>query len=446
MQSTRIKEEQRNLTKEQRQAVGLLSIGTFLEYFDLMLYVHMAVLLNELFFPKYEAFSAAIMTAFAFCSTFVFRPIGALIFGYIGDKAGRKTTVIITTTIMALSCILMANVPTYAEIGIAASIIVTVCRILQGMSSVGEIVGAELYLTETINPPIQYPIVSFIAVASVIGTTVALGVASLVTSFSLNWRIAFWMGATIALIGSVARTKLRETPDFADAKRQLEQTFENIKLDKDKLKNSLIWNEKVNKKTTLYLFIINCSWPVCFYFAYMHCGNILKSSFGYSSEQVIHHNFLLSIVHLVGLSFISYLSYKVYPLKIIKVKLIIFSIFILLSSYILDRITDPMYLFLLQSFIVLFAVDSVPAVSIFFRHFPVFKRYTYSSVIYALSRALMYVITSFGIIYLTEYFGHYGLLIVMVPISIGCFCGLRHFEKLEKEEGNYPNSLNESLG
>ena len=108
------------LNKQQREAVGLLSIGTFLEYFDLMLYVHMAVLLNELFFPKTDPFTASLISAFSFCSTFVFRPLGALIFGYIGDTIGRKTTIIITTFLMAISCLVMANLPTYAQIGITA--------------------------------------------------------------------------------------------------------------------------------------------------------------------------------------------------------------------------------------------------------------------------------------------------------------------------------------
>ena len=89
--------EQKSLTREQKEAVGLLSIGTLLEYFDLMLYVHMAVLLNELFFPKTHPFTASLLSAFAFCSTFVFRPFGALIFGYIGDTIGRRVTVVITT-------------------------------------------------------------------------------------------------------------------------------------------------------------------------------------------------------------------------------------------------------------------------------------------------------------------------------------------------------------
>ena len=86
---------QHSLTKEQKQAIGLLSIGTFLEYFDLMLYVHMAVLLNELFFPKTDPFTTSLLAALAFCSTYLIRPLGAVIFGYIGDNIGRKQTVII---------------------------------------------------------------------------------------------------------------------------------------------------------------------------------------------------------------------------------------------------------------------------------------------------------------------------------------------------------------
>lgn len=102
-----------NLKRDQKEAIGLLQIRTFLEYFDLMLYVHMAILLNELFFPKTDPHTAALLSAFAFCSTYVLRPIGALIFGYLGDNIGRKATVIITTTMMSVSCIIMATLPTY---------------------------------------------------------------------------------------------------------------------------------------------------------------------------------------------------------------------------------------------------------------------------------------------------------------------------------------------
>ena len=263
------------LKKEQGEAVALLSIGTFLEYFDLMIYIHMAVLLNELFFPKTDAHTAALLTAFAFCSTYLLRPIGALAFGYIGDNVGRKVTVVITTTMMSFSCLVMANLPTYSQIGITAAWIVTICRIIQGMSSMGEITGAQLYLSETIQPPARYSAVALLAFSVSLGTSAALGLASIVTSFGLSWRLAFWAGATIAVIGAVARTKLRETPDFADAKRRIKDKLAAGDLDKKTLKA----NYKVNQKTSSALFLMDCMWPLCFYFSYVFCGNILKQSF-----------------------------------------------------------------------------------------------------------------------------------------------------------------------
>lgn len=424
-------ESVQKLTREQKEAIGLLSIGTFLEYFDLMLYVHMAVLLNELFFPKTDPFTASLVSAFAFCSTFVFRPVGALIFGYIGDTVGRKATIVLTTFLMSISCLVMANLPTYAQIGISASWIITICRMLQGMSSMGEIVGAELYLSEIIRPPKQYFVVTMVAAASVFGTVVALGVASLVTSFGFEWRLAFWIGAGVALIGSVARSSLRETPDFINAKREVTNRLESV-VDKSAVEKNSFIQKKVDKKTVISLFLINCGWPASFYFVYIHCGNVLKQTFGFSSEQVIHQNFIVAIVQLLGFLCTAWLSLTVNPFKIIRIKLRIFLLLILMSPYLIIKISDPLGLLLLQSTLVVFACESHPGVPIFFKHFPVFKRYTQASLSYAISRAGMYIITSFGFVYLIKYFDHWGLVILMLPISIGFMIGVNHFEFLEE--------------
>ncbi|MFU7503383.1 MAG: MFS transporter, partial [Candidatus Tisiphia sp.] len=119
------------------------------------------------------------------------------------------------------------------------------------------------------------------------------------TSYGFNWRIAFWMGAGVALLGTVARRSLRETPEFADAKRQLKKTFEQpsnvASIYLKKLENNPIWQEKANKIRIIALFLIECMCPVRFYFVYIYCGNMLKTSFGYSAEQVIHQNFIISI-------------------------------------------------------------------------------------------------------------------------------------------------------
>lgn len=89
----------------------------------------------------------------------------------------------------------------------------------------GEIIGAQIYLTEITKPPTQYSSVAMIVAASTVVGVAALGIASIVTSYSFSWRIAFWMGEVIAVIGLTARTTLQETPVFADAKHQLQESL-----------------------------------------------------------------------------------------------------------------------------------------------------------------------------------------------------------------------------
>jgi len=416
--------EQKSLTREQKEAVGLLSIGTFLEYFDLMLYVHMAVLLNELFFPKTDPFTASLLAAFAFCSTYLLRPFAALVFGYIGDHIGRKATVVITTGIMSISCLVMANLPTYAQIGIGASWAITICRIIQGMSSMGEMIGAELYISELVPLPMRYSTVSIIAVCSSLGMSAALAIANLVNTNGFNWRTAFYCGAVIALIGFFARTKLRETQDFINAKKRLSIVSDG------KVPAFL---EKVNKKTAIAYFLIECSWPVWFYLAYVHCSSILKEKFGYSAELIIKHNLGLSLFDLVNAAVLAYLVSKVHPLIILRIKSYIFFVFILLTPVLFNNISTPEHLFYIQLCVLLLGPTGYPAVAVFFMHFPIFKRFTYASFTYALSRALMYFISSFGIVVLVKYYSHNGLLVVMIPIIIGYIWGIKHFIR----EGNW---------
>ncbi len=83
---------------------------------------------------------------------------------------------------MAVTCVIIGSIPTYAQIGITASWVLTICRVVQGMSATAESRGAELYLTESSAPPIRYPLVALITVFSAVGTTVALGIAAIFTN------------------------------------------------------------------------------------------------------------------------------------------------------------------------------------------------------------------------------------------------------------------------
>ena len=428
-----------SLSLQQKEAVGLLQIGTFLEYFDLMLYVHMAVLLNELFFPKTDPHTASLIAAFAFCSTYVLRPFGALLFGWIGDNIGRKSTVIITTMIMAFSCVVMANVPTYAQIGIAAAWIVTACRILQGLSSMGEIMGAIIYLTELIKPPFQYPVVSLVALSSSLGAMCALGVASLVTHFGFDWRIAFWVGAGIAVIGSVARTKLRESPEFLAIKLKKQQNIEtygkNSEQEKKEIKES-----KTPPKNILAYFFIECSYALMFYVVFIYFTPTLKS-FGSSAGDIITHNFYLSMLAVVFNVAAVILVKYIHPLKIMLFRANMYLGIILIFPFAINYSSSVLSIFCLQTLFLLARGGATPADSIFVRGVNVRKRVSLITMNYALSRSVMHISSAFGLVYLTEWIGHYGIWIIAIPVSVGYVWSIRHFQKLEglgaNSDGSY---------
>lgn len=432
------------LDRSTREAVGLLQIGTFLEYFDLMLYVHMAVVLNDLFFPKSDPFTAQLLTAFAFSSTFVFKPFGALLFGYIGDKIGRKATVVITMTIMSATCFVMAILPTYAQIGITASIGITICRMLQGISSLGESIGSEIYISEITDPPLRYTAVGLIGTAGAFGSMASLGAADALLGLGTNWRVVFLLGSLIAIVGSVARTRLRETPEFADMRRRLQIAVkatrkEGLAQAADLLKsNSPIWKERVGVKTALAYFCVFCGFPVCFYLSYMYCGSLLKHNFGFSGQQVVAHNFILSVLNFLGLLGFVLLTYKVYPLRILKGKLIVYIPFVLLTPTLLNLIDSPAWLLAFQVVGVVLGHSTIPAKAIFLVHFPIFKRFTYAGFIAALAHAFVYISTSFGLVYFTKLFGHWGILFITIPTTTAFAIGVRYFEQLEIKYDNIP--------
>jgi MFS family permease len=396
----------------------------------------MAVLLNELFFPKTDPHTAAILTAFAFCSTYVLRPLGALIFGWIGDHIGRKSTVIITTMMMSVSCMIMANLPTYAQIGITAAWLVTSCRVIQGISSMSEILAAHIYVTEMLKAPKQYVAVSLISVASALGSVAALGIAALVTNTNLDWRLAFWIGAAIAVVGSIARTRLRETPEFIKAKKQKRNQLRENKINQLKgfSNKSIIEKEIILKKTITAYFLVYCGWPLSFYLSFMYFNPLLKNSYGYSSKEIILHNFYLSLLSLAITFFLAIISYKVNPLKILKIRGTILGIGTVFLPLSIIYSTSFIHIFCIQTFILLAALAPIPADSIFIKHFPILRRFTVTSFLYALKSAFMYILTSFSLVYLNYYFGEWGLWLLMFPIIGGFLWGVRHFEYLENIE------------
>ncbi len=233
------------------------------------------------------------------------------------------------------------------------------------------------------------------------------------------------------MVGLVARTALRETPEFVDAKRKREKY-------KDLNNNSANnFEEKISHKKSFALFAMESMWPMSFYFAYIYCGTILKHNFHYSAAEILQQNLYVGIVQVLNPIIFAFFSLKFHQLFLMKVKLFLASIIFIFTPYILNNATTGNSILLLQLCIIFFTPDSKPAAGVFFNHFPVFKRFTYSSFLYAMSRALNYFVISFALVYLSKYFGNYGILILMC-VTVGlCYYRIRRFIYLEKKIGNY---------
>ncbi len=428
----------KKLTIQQKEAIALLSFGTLLEYFDLMLYVHLSILLNDLFFPKTDPMIAKLLAATAFCMTFVLRPVGGYVIGRIGDAIGRKTTIYITTFIMAGTCVTMATFPVYAEVGIWATVVILLCRMLQGFSSLGEVIGAGIYLFETLKSPHKYIASGIVDTASRAGGLFALGVASLVLNSNFSWRYAFFAGAIIAVIGLVARTRLRETPEFANYQYRMKV----IK------KQDPIYaiNEKVNKKALVGLSFNVILTPICFYCTYIYLGDFMKSNFGMTPEAVVNHNFKVSIYSVLGSAFMAYLCSKFHPIKIRKISIVAGTMALLYMPFCLNEISltnGEITIYFLQCAIYIPAMSNLINIVMWVKHFPVSKRFTAVATTFGVSGATGYAISSYGLIPLTEWFGYYGIWVLVAPIIIGFIWAISYLTELEKDSGTYDKYPNE---
>ncbi|MEK4495968.1 MFS transporter [Ureibacillus sp. FSL W8-0352] len=218
-------------------------IGNILEWFDYGIYGFFAVAISANFFPANDPMVSLILSFMVFGLGFVARPIGGFLFGYFGDKIGRKNTLSITVILMGISTFIMGILPTYAQIGLAAPIILTICRLLQGISAGGEWGSAVSFLGEYAKPNNRAFIVSFSQVGSaaglLLGSLLGLLISNILSAEAINdwaWRIAFLLGIVIAIFGYFFRRGVDETPVFKETKESndinnpLKEAFKNHKI------------------------------------------------------------------------------------------------------------------------------------------------------------------------------------------------------------------------
>jgi MFS family permease len=207
--------------KEIRLVIAASSAGTIFEWFDFFIYGTLASLIGAAFFPSGNETLQLLLVWAGFAVGFGFRPLGAILFGYLGDKLGRKYTFLVTVTLMGIATAGVGLIPSAATIGIAAPIIVIAFRIIQGLALGGEYGGAAIYVAEHAPPEKRGFYTSFIQ-ASVVGgfvlsIAVVLGCRFIIPEEAFNewgWRVPFLLSIILLIISLWMRFKLSESPVF----------------------------------------------------------------------------------------------------------------------------------------------------------------------------------------------------------------------------------------
>ena len=214
-----------------RQVLFASLVGTTVEFFDFYIYATAAVLIfPHLFFPASDPASSTLASLATFGIAFLARPIGSALFGHFGDRIGRKKTLVLALSTMGLSTFVIGALPTYQNIGIAAPLLLALCRFGQGIGLGGEWGGAVLLAVENAPPNKRALYGMFPQLGAPIGFLFSGGTFLLLSRcltdkqfFAFGWRLPFLASAVLVLLGLYVRLTITETPVFQASVKRSEQ-------------------------------------------------------------------------------------------------------------------------------------------------------------------------------------------------------------------------------
>ena len=205
------------------EAIVASTVGTTIEWYDFFLYGAAAALVfPKVFFPKSDPFWGQILSFLTFTAGFVARPLGGLLFGHLGDRVGRKSTLVATLLLMGLSTLLIGFLPTADQIGVAAPLLLVTLRCIQGLGVGGEWGGAVLLALEYGHRGRRGFYASWPQAGVPLGLVSSTGVVALVQHYvpseqaflAWGWRVPFFLSGLLIIVGMVIRVRILETPLF----------------------------------------------------------------------------------------------------------------------------------------------------------------------------------------------------------------------------------------
>jgi MHS family proline/betaine transporter-like MFS transporter len=283
------------------------SIGNVLEWYEYTLYAYFAVVISHLFFPMENHFVAMIVTFATFAIGLAARPVGGILFGYMGDKVSRKKTLALTMLLMSIPTLCIGFLPTYAQIGIAAPILLIFLRIIQGVALGGEFGSSCVYLFESV-PKNKRGFFGSMALTGVgLGLVLSACTIFMIESFfsqeaiySYAWRIPFFISVVGSLLAYYMRRNLLETEDFI-----LAQTHHQL------VKNPLFELFKHHKLSLIRLLAIFITTQTSFFVVFIYGKSMMIDFLHYDSHTAGKFNLFTVLSYTLATLVFGYLSDKI---------------------------------------------------------------------------------------------------------------------------------------
>lgn len=286
---------------KKRKIVGSAIVGNIVEYYDFGIYAVFASTIGSLFFPNFSKFAQILLTFSIFALGFFMRPLGGMIFGHIGDKLGRRTALTLSIVGMAFCTLMIAILPDYASIGIAAPILLMLIRLVQGVCVGGEGAGSAIFILEHLNGYRPGLIGSIVMASNMLGTLLAYFVGFITLEYfgPSFWRFGFFLGALMGLSGLYLRFQLSETPIFQNTKE--ENLIES---------RPLIKAFKSHWQRMLVVAFLGAVTSVIAYMIRAFLKTYLKDFLGYSSEESLTFTLLALFIMIITMPFFGIISDK----------------------------------------------------------------------------------------------------------------------------------------
>jgi MFS transporter, MHS family, proline/betaine transporter len=280
------------------RAILAASVGNLLEWYDFSVYALFAIYIGANFFPKSDPGAEVVKAFLVFGLGFVIRPLGAIVIGIYGDRAGRKAALTTTILIMACGTLIIALAPSYAAIGLGAPLLLLAGRILQGFSAGGEIGSAAAFLVEHAPAGKKGLFTAWLqasmGMSNILGALVAFAVTAILSAsqvISWGWRIPFIIGLSIVPLGIYLRRTLAETPAFR-AER------DRSRGERAALPIFRVFHE--NLSSVISGFGISILWAVAVYVLLIFMPVFVQRAFGFTAAQAFGAALLENVLFVSG--------------------------------------------------------------------------------------------------------------------------------------------------